>query len=217
MRYLPAYNALQQGRTDVLSAEGILRSAGLDPTADELAAAKTQLEDANQDFGQRSSVIDNGWIAGAVGHLPWFDRQVAAVRSLRHAGVGSAVNDSTRLLGGTLGVAVIGSVFLSLYGSGLTHRLPPGLPGRLSAVAHQSVGAAFAVSGKLGQLGHPALGEALHQAASHAFLHGLSAGCLVAAGVAAAGALASALFLPAQPAAAPVPASGPAHPVQASR
>jgi hypothetical protein len=86
VRYLPAYNALQQGRTDVLSAEGILRSAGLDPTADELTAAKTQLEAANQDFGQRSSVVDNGWIAGAVAHLPWFDRQVAAVRSLRHAG-----------------------------------------------------------------------------------------------------------------------------------
>jgi EmrB/QacA subfamily drug resistance transporter len=144
--------------------------------------------------------------------------------SLRQAGVGSAVNDSTRLLGGTLGVAVIGSVFLSLYGSGLTHRLPPGLPGRLSAVAHQSVGAAFAVSGKLGELGHPGLGhpelghpglgQALHQAASQAFLHGLSAGCLVAGGVAAAGAIASALFLPAQPAAAPAPASGPAHPVQ---
>ena len=32
------------------------------------------------------------------------------------AGVGSAVNDTTRELGGTLGVAVIGSVFASVYG-----------------------------------------------------------------------------------------------------
>ncbi len=31
------------------------------------------------------------------------------------AGIGSAVNDATRELGGTLGVAVIGSVALSLY------------------------------------------------------------------------------------------------------
>ena len=31
-------------------------------------------------------MFDNGWIAGVVGHLPWFDRQVAAVRDLRHAG-----------------------------------------------------------------------------------------------------------------------------------
>jgi EmrB/QacA subfamily drug resistance transporter len=132
--------------------------------------------------------------------------------SLRHAGVGSAVNDSTRLLGGTLGVAVLGSVFLSLYGSGLTHRIPPALPGRLSAVAHQSVGAAFAVSSKLTAAGHPALGQALHQAASHAFLHGLAAGCLVAAGVAAAGTLAAVLFLPAQPTPTVAPAAQPAQP-----
>ena len=40
------------------------------------------------------------------------------------AGVGSAVNDATRLLGGTLGVAVIGSVYASLYASRLTSALP---------------------------------------------------------------------------------------------
>ena len=44
------------------------------------------------------------------------------------AGVGSAVNDATRLLGGTLGVAVIGSVYASLYASRLTDALPSGLP-----------------------------------------------------------------------------------------
>ncbi len=31
------------------------------------------------------------------------------------AGVGSAVNDATRLIGGTLGVAVLGSICASLY------------------------------------------------------------------------------------------------------
>ena len=44
------------------------------------------------------------------------------------AGVGSAVNDATRLLGGTLGVAVIGSVYASLYASRLTSALPARLP-----------------------------------------------------------------------------------------
>src|SRR3954467_5506604 len=44
------------------------------------------------------------------------------------AGVGSAVNDATRLLGGTLGVAVIGSVYASLYASRLTSALPTRLP-----------------------------------------------------------------------------------------
>jgi hypothetical protein len=44
------------------------------------------------------------------------------------AGVGSAVNDATRLLGGTLGVAVIGSVYASLYASKLASALAGALP-----------------------------------------------------------------------------------------
>ncbi|MFI5037266.1 MAG: MFS transporter, partial [Solirubrobacterales bacterium] len=39
----------------------------------------------------------------------------------------------------------------------------------------------------------------VHQAASGAFIHGLSAGCLVAGGVAIAGAIMAAALLPAQP------------------
>ena len=33
------------------------------------------------------------------------------------AGVGSAMNDTTRQVGGALGVAVVGSVMLSVYGT----------------------------------------------------------------------------------------------------
>ncbi len=120
--------------------------------------------------------------------------------SRRQAGVGSAVNDSTRLLGGTLGVAVIGSVYASLYGSRLAATFPAVLPGRVAAAARQSVGAAFEVSGKVATAGHPAVGQAIRLAAANAFLHGLSIGCLVAGGVAAAGAVLAVLFLPAQPA-----------------
>jgi hypothetical protein len=138
--------------------------------------------------------------------------------SMRQAGVGSAVNDATRLLGGTLGVAIIGSVYASLYGSRLTARLPGVLPVRLSALAHQSVGAALAISGKVTAAGHAALGQAVHDAASNAFLHGLTVGCLVAGLVAAAGAVLAAAFLPAQPAAqAPEPAGRPAEPAPLAR
>ena len=45
------------------------------------------------------------------------------------AGIGSAVNDATRLLGGTLGVAVIGSVYASLYAARLTAALSRGAAG----------------------------------------------------------------------------------------
>ena len=120
--------------------------------------------------------------------------------SRRKAGVGSAVNDSTRLIGGTLGVAVIGSVYASVYASRLTATMPASVPGRVAAIAHQSVGAAYIAAGKIAALGQPVLGQALQHASTGAFLHGLTVGCLVAGAVAAVGALLAVLFLPAQPA-----------------
>lgn len=120
--------------------------------------------------------------------------------SRRMAGVGSAVNDTTRLVGGTLGVAVIGSVYASVYGSRLTATMPADVPGQAAATAHQSVGAAYTAAGNVSALGHPALGQALHLAATNSFLHALTVGALVAGAVAAAGAILAAAFLPAQPA-----------------
>ena len=122
--------------------------------------------------------------------------------SRRKAGVGSAVNDSTRLVGGTLGVAVIGSVYASVYAARLTATMPAGVPGRVAAIAHQSVGAAYAAAGKIAVLGHPTLGHSLQHAATNAFLRGLTVGSLVAGGIAVVGAVLAVLFLPAQPAAA---------------
>ena len=124
------------------------------------------------------------------------------------AGVGSAVNDATRLLGGTLGVAVIGSVYASLYASRLTSALPVRVPATIARTAHDSVGAALTVAGQIAHAGHPALAAALHNAASAAFFHGLHAADWVAAGAAAAGALTALVLLPAHPTAS---TDGPAH------
>jgi EmrB/QacA subfamily drug resistance transporter len=127
------------------------------------------------------------------------------------AGVGSAINDSTRLLGGTLGVAVIGSVYATLYSSRLTSALPASLPATLANLAHQSIGAAYAVSGQLALHGQSAAAGIVHQAATGAFDHGLSIGCVVAGLVAAGGALLAAAFLPAQPPRQPGPDHRPAE------
>jgi EmrB/QacA subfamily drug resistance transporter len=124
------------------------------------------------------------------------------------AGVGSAVNDSTRLIGGTLGVAVIGSVYASVYGSRLTATLPAAVPPHVAAIAHQSLGAAYTAAGTVAGHGRPALAQALHLAATNAFLRGLTVGALVAGGVALAGALLAGVFLPAQPASAASAAEG---------
>ncbi len=69
----------------------------------------------------------------------------------RHrAGVGSAVNDTAREVGGALGVAIVGSITSSIYRSHLAGELPTGLPGPAAAAAHDSLGAALQVSGRLG-------------------------------------------------------------------
>jgi hypothetical protein len=116
------------------------------------------------------------------------------------AGIGSAINDSTRLIGGTLGVAVIGSVYASVYASRLTATMPPAVPAPVAAIAHQSVGAAYAAAGQVAALGHPLLGQMLQHAATNAFLRGLTISALVAGSVGALGAILAVLFLPAQPA-----------------
>jgi EmrB/QacA subfamily drug resistance transporter len=121
------------------------------------------------------------------------------------AGVGSAVNDATRLLGSTLGVAVVGSVYASIYNNRLTTRLPTELAPRLARTAHESVGGALNLANRTGLNGHPALAKAVHAAASSAFFDGFSVACLVVAGVSAAGAIVTLLLLPAHPAL-------PAHP-----
>lgn len=111
------------------------------------------------------------------------------------AGVGSAVNDTTRELGGTLGVAVVGSVFASVYGAALVDALESrGLPDELLESAGGSMAAALSVAQSL-----PGdVGGAIVSSAQAAFIDGLSTGSLVAAGVAAAGAVIALRFLPAR-------------------
>ena len=94
--------------------------------------------------------------------------------------------------------------------------MPAAVPGRVAAIAHQSVGAADLAAGQVAALGHPALGQALQHASANAFLRGLTIGCLVAGGVAAAGAILAVLFLPAQPAQPAAPAQ-PAQPAPSAQ
>lgn len=110
------------------------------------------------------------------------------------AGIGSAVNDATREVGGTLGVAVVGSVFASLYASPVAQAVGA-LPDETADVAGESFLAAVTVAGQLPD--GPA--QALRAAAEQGFFDGLAAGCLVSAGVSLAGAVVVALTLPGRP------------------
>jgi len=66
---------------------------------------------------------------------------------LNKAGVGSAVNDTTRELGGALGIAVLGSIVASGYRSGFD---AGGLPPDAAEIASESIGGAVGVAARLG-------------------------------------------------------------------
>ena len=119
------------------------------------------------------------------------------------AGVGSAMNDVVREIGGTLGVAVLGSVLSSGYGSGMdgaAAALPPGA----AEAAGDSVGAAHEVGAQLGG----GAGASLVDAANAAFVDALATTATLAAAAAMIGALIALAFLPSR-AAAPAPAIAP--------
>jgi hypothetical protein len=112
---------------------------------------------------------------------------------LSRASVGSAVNDTTRLVGGSLGVAVLGSLLSSGYGAHMDGAVSH-LPGPAASAAHNQLGGALGVAQRIGGQA----GEALVHTARSAFVSGMHTTSLVAAGVALAGALLSLFFLPAR-------------------
>jgi EmrB/QacA subfamily drug resistance transporter len=115
------------------------------------------------------------------------------------AGVGSAVNDATRLFGGTLGVAVIGSIAASLYTTRLSAALPGNLPSRAVAAAKGSVGGALMTSQQIARAGNAVAARHLADAGIGAFLHAMSGGVRVGGAVAFAGSILAATLLPARP------------------
>jgi hypothetical protein len=113
-------------------------------------------------------------------------------------GAGAAVNETTRELAGTMGVAVVGSVFSSLFGPGVRSALSRfvghGLtPAELNVAASSTHAAQVTVS-------HfpPALRAGLDDRVTSAFMAGLHRGCYVAAGAAAIAAVLVLSYLPAR-------------------
>ncbi len=117
-------------------------------------------------------------------------------------GAGAAVNETTRELAGTMGVAVVGSVFSSLFGPGVRRALGRyvghGLTKSELNVAASSTHAAQATVAHF-----PAgLRPGLLNSVTSAFMQGLHRGCFVAAAAAVVAAILVLTYLP-QPAATP--------------
>jgi EmrB/QacA subfamily drug resistance transporter len=91
------------------------------------------------------------------------------------AGVGSAINDTTRQTGGALGVAVLGSIFAARYRSLID--LPAALPAQARDLARDSIGKAFGAASTLPD----GLGRQVHQAAVDAFVGSMRTAVIVGA------------------------------------
>jgi EmrB/QacA subfamily drug resistance transporter len=109
------------------------------------------------------------------------------------AGVGSALNDTAREVGGALGVAIVGSIVSSIYRSRLTDTMPKNVPAPVAEAAQDSIGAALHASTSLGTNG-----GGLVSAAQEAFVAAMSRASIVTALVAVAGAVAAWRYLPAR-------------------
>ena len=116
---------------------------------------------------------------------------ILSVLPAAKAGIGSAINDATREAGGTLGVAVLGSVFTTLYTASMADSRFADLGSAPLSAASDSVGAALDVATQASAV----LSAQLVTDLNAAFMHGLHVACALALVVCWVGAL-GALALP---------------------
>ncbi|GIH24259.1 MFS transporter [Acrocarpospora phusangensis] len=102
------------------------------------------------------------------------DTILAAVPRER-AGAASAISETATEVGGSLGIAVLGSVIGGLYSQRLTP--PPGLPAGVAEAAGESLGGAFKVAATL----PPDLAEALVGAAQRTYIDSMQVSALTGA------------------------------------
>jgi EmrB/QacA subfamily drug resistance transporter len=108
--------------------------------------------------------------------MPALTDTVMAAVPEADAGIGSAVNDVSRELGGALGVATIGSVVSSLYRSNVGEGLA-GVPTEVAELATESVGVASFAAQQL----PTEIGQNVIAAANQAFVDAMTTGFQISA------------------------------------
>jgi EmrB/QacA subfamily drug resistance transporter len=114
--------------------------------------------------------------AGLANVMPPATESIMSTLPREKAGVGSAVSNTVRQVGGALGVAVLGSVLSAVYRAQIKPDLA-GLPRPVRELASESISGAYAVAPKLGT-GAPALLDAGNNAFVHA-MHWAAAGSAI--------------------------------------
>ena len=167
LQFVKDYTALEAGLRIAPIALGLMLGAGLSDrfvhrfgTNRVVAAALLGLAGALASISFWSATTAY-WVIGisligvafAMGNIvaPATDAVMGAVPEAK-AGVGSAMNDVTRQVGGALGVAIIGSILNSIYSSQIDAAVG-GLPAEAAEAARDSVGAASVIAEALPGLG----------------------------------------------------------------
>jgi len=116
---------------------------------------------------------------GMANVMPPATESIMSTLPREKAGVGSAVANTIRQVGGALGVAILGSVLSSVYRDRIAAHVA-GLPAGLRDVASSSVSGTYTVAGGLGprggaliDAGNAAFVHAMHWAAAGSLLVGL--------------------------------------------
>ena len=121
---------------------------------------------------------------GVASSMPSLSSGIVQSVPLDKAGVGSAVNDTTREVGGAIGIAVIGSIVNSIYRSNIGSSLAQ-LPAELQELASDNIAKALGISAAL----DPEAGSQLRTAVQQAFVDGMHVALRLAAVVVALGAV----------------------------
>jgi hypothetical protein len=157
-----------------------------------VAAALLLMSGADADSGYgliAVSLVTLGFGMGAT--MAPATESIMSSLPLAHAGVGSAMNDTVRMVGGTLGVAILGSLLSTGYGADMEPAVES-LPAPAAEAASDSLGHASVVAEQIGG----GAGAALSRAAETAFSSAMGSTLMVAAGVALAGAFVALTVLP---------------------
>jgi EmrB/QacA subfamily drug resistance transporter len=139
--------------------------------------------------------------AGAGMVMPPSTTSIMSTLPLGKAGVGSAVNDTTREIGAALGVGIMGSVLASQYKASLKDAIAA-LPASVRDHANTGVGEALQIAHRTGG----AAGGQLAVAAKAAFIDGMQVALWVAAGLLLVGAAVVRRYFPAHAEPHPQPA-----------
>jgi pimeloyl-ACP methyl ester carboxylesterase len=209
LQFVLDYTPLAAGTALVPAAIGMVLGTGAgahlaDRFGGRLAVVTGTLLAAGGIAAQAALVDGTGYVPTGVGlflfglgagvAMPAATELIMATLPPARAGVGSAVNDTVREVGGALGVAVIGSVAAAAYAANLDD-IPDVsmLPDGVQAAVTDNVGAALHVSHRLG-----ADGARLADAARQAFVDAMTGSLWIAAGVALSASVIAFFHLPRQ-------------------